>query len=312
MKERNLYMGMAAILSRAAYFIGIIILGYVLKYIGFFKREDFHVLSKIVLKITLPAAIIVSFADKEIDLSMLILSLLGLVGGLIYIGAGFFMNIRSSKEKKAFEILNLSGYNIGTFTLPFVQGFLGPSGVVVTSLFDTGNAVVCLGGAYSVASIVKGEAKGVPVVQIAKTLLKSIPFDTYLIMTILCLLNLRLPQQAVSFAQIIANGNAFMAMLMIGVGFELSGDKTQLGTIMKLFGVRYGTAAILSAVFYFLLPMPLEYRQTLAILVFAPISAASPAFTADLKGDIGLSSALNSLSILVSICCIVGVVMLVL
>ncbi|MCI8888368.1 MAG: AEC family transporter [Hungatella sp.] len=299
---------MAAVLSRAACFIGIIILGYGLRRIGFFKEEDFHVLSKIVLKITLPAAIVFSFADKEINPSMLIISLLGLSGGLVYIAAGFLMNVRASRERKAFEILNMSGYNIGNFTLPFVQSFLGPSGVVVTSLFDTGNAVVCLGGAYSAASMVKGESKGVPVVQIVKTLAKSVPFDTYLIMTILCLLGIRLPAQAVSFAGIIADGNAFMAMLMIGVGFKLSGDRSQTGTIIRILAVRYGIAAVLSAVFYFLLPMPLEYRQTLAILVFAPIASAAPAFTADLKGDIGLSSAVNSISILISICCIVGVV----
>ena len=46
-------MGMVAVLSRAACFIGIIILGYGLRRMGFFKEEDFHVLSKIVLmKIT--------------------------------------------------------------------------------------------------------------------------------------------------------------------------------------------------------------------------------------------------------------------
>ena len=85
-----------------------------------------------------------------------------------------------------------------------------------------------------------------------------------------------------------------------------------MGTIIKILAVRYGVAALLSAGFYFLLPMPLEYRQTLAILVFAPIASAAPAFTADLKGDIGLSSAVNSISILISICCIVAVVGLVL
>ena len=305
-------MGMTAVLTRAACFIGIILMGYLLRQVGFFKQEDFHVLSRIVLKITLPAAIIVSFAGKEIDASMLVLCLLGLGGGLVYIGAGFLMNMRASRDKKAFEILNLSGYNIGNFTLPFVQSFLGPMGVVITSLFDTGNAVVCLGGAYSVAAMAKGEGKGKPVVQVARTLVKSVPFDTYMIMTVLCLLGIRLPDQAISFAGIIADGNAFMAMLMIGVGFKLSGDRSQMGTIIKILAVRYGVAALLSAGFYFLLPMPLEYRQTLAILVFAPIASAAPAFTADLKGDIGLSSAVNSISILISICCIVAVVGMVL
>ena len=57
------------------------------------------------------------------------------------------------RDEKAFHILNMSGYNIGNFTMPFTAGFFGPTGVVITSLFDTGNAFICLGGAYSVASM---------------------------------------------------------------------------------------------------------------------------------------------------------------
>lgn len=307
-------MGMISVLSRAACFIAIIFLGYFLRRAGFFKADDFQVISRIVLKITLPAAIVYSFADKVIDPSMLFISLLGFLGGVLYIGMGFLMNIGKTGEKKAFEILNLSGYNIGNFTLPFVQSFLGPVGVVTASLFDSGNAVICLGGAYSVASIVKGEGRetGIPLGRIVRTLVKSLPFDAYVIMTVFCLLGIRLPQPAVQFAEIIAGGNAFMAMLMIGVGFQLSGDREQMGMIVKIMTVRYGIAALLSAVFYFLLPLPMEYRKTLAVLVFAPASSAAPAFTADLKGDTGLASAVNSISIIISICCIVAAVSLVL
>lgn len=305
-------MEIGEVLSRAACFCAIIFLGYGLRRGGFFRPEDFHVLSKIVLKITLPAAIVVSFADKTIYASMLLLGLIGFGGGFLYLCLGFLFNIGSDKEKKAFELLNLSGYNIGNFTLPFVQTFLGAPGVVATSLFDTGNAVICLGGSYSIAAMVKGEKKGNSVVQVIRTLLKSVPFDTYVIMTLLCLLHIRLPKMMVSFAEIIAHGNAFLAMLMIGVGFKLSGDRAQIGTIAKLMALRYGVAAGLSLILFFLLPLSLEYRQALAILPFAPISSSAPAFTADLGGDIGLSSAINSLSIIISICCIVGILILVL
>ena len=45
---------MEAILMRAGSFMAVIILGYVLKKVGFFKEEDFYVMSKIMVKITLP------------------------------------------------------------------------------------------------------------------------------------------------------------------------------------------------------------------------------------------------------------------
>ena len=42
------------------------------------------------------------------------------------------------------------------------------------------------------------------------------------------------------------------------------------------------------------------------ILAFAPIGSAIPGFTEELGGDVGLSSALNSLSIVISIAIIVA------
>ena len=147
---------MQEILGRAGCFIAIIILGYVLRQKNFFKEGDFTVLSKIVLKITLPAAIVSSFAGKDIDLALLALALISIAQGAIYMIIMYVINAKRGKEAQSFEILNTAGSNIGNFTLPFAQSFLGPMGVITTSLFDVGKACICLGGAYSIASIVKG------------------------------------------------------------------------------------------------------------------------------------------------------------
>ncbi len=299
---------MQEILVRAGCFIAIIILGYTLRKIGFFKPEDFTVLSKIVIKITLPAAIVTSFAGKEIDPAMLSLALIGLGGGIVYMILGYVTNIGSGKEKQSFAVLNTAGYNIGNFTLPFVQSFLGPIGVITTSLFDTGNACICLGGAYSIASIMK-EGSGFSIKRIVKALSKSVAFDCYVIMITLNLLNIPVPTPVFDFAQIIANGNAFVAMLMIGVGFHLSGERSQMKDIVRILSVRYVFAAVLAIGCYFLLPFELEVRQALVILAFSPIASAAPGFTEELKGDVGLSSAVNSISI---VCSIVFIVLLLL
>lgn len=298
--ERMELVFMSDIIVRASCFVAIIVLGYVLRRIGVFRKEDFSVLSKIVIRITLPASIVYSFSGKQVDLSMLFIVLLGLGAGLIYMLLGYCLYARSGKEKKAFGLLNMSGFNIGNFTTPFVQSFLGPTGVIVTSLFDTGNAVICLGGAYGVAAMVK-EGNGFSGKRLGKALLTSVPFLTYILMTSLNLMHLTLPAPVVSFAQIIANANAFLPMFMIGVGFQLAGDRSQIGTIVKMLLVRFGTAAVFALAFYYLLPFSLEIRQTLCILVFSPIASAAPPFTGEIKGDVGLASALNSMSIIISI-----------
>lgn len=303
---------MTEILMKAGSFVAIIIMGYMLRRKGFFKEEDFYVLSRIVLKITLPAAIVTNFTGIDLKPSMLLMSMLGLGGGVLLVGIAFLISAGKSGGEKAFNIVNLSGYNIGNFTMPFAQGFLGPMGVVATSLFDSGNALVCLGGAYSVAVMAKGEKNKFSVMPIIKTLLLSVPFDAYLLMTILSLLHLTLPAPVVSFTGIIANGNAFMAMLMLGVGFKMTLDKSRMGKIITILSIRYAVSIALAAAFYFLLPFGLEYRQALTILALSPIASAAPAFTADLKGDIGLSSAINSISIVISIVLITGTLLVIL
>lgn len=298
---------MQEILTRAGCFVAIILLGYFLRRIGWFKEEDFSVISTIVLKITLPAAIIVSFNGSSIDLSMLSIILLGFGGGFIYMLIGFLMNLRKGRAEKAYDVLNLPGYNIGNFTLPFVQSFMGSTGVIVTSLFDTGNAVVCLGGAYGVASLIKDGAR-FSVKRVLKTLLKSVPFCTYLIMLALCLLNISLPGPVASLAQTIANAAPFMAMFMIGVGFKLEADRAHIRYIVKYMLIRYSVATVLALVLYYCTGFSLEIRQTMAILVFAPFCTSAPAFTAELGEDVGLSSAINSISIIISVTIIITLV----
>ena len=293
---------MLEILTRAGSFIAIIVLGFVLKKIGVFKEEDFSVLSQICIRITLPAAIITSFAGKEIDPSLLVLLFLGMGCGVLYILVGFLLNLRSSREERAFDILNLPGYNIGCFSMPFAQSFLGPMGVIATSLFDSGNAFICLGGAFGVASSVK-DGKGFDVKRVFKALSRSVPFMTYLLMVVMNLLHIRVPGLVVECASIIGGANSFMAMFMIGVGFKLAlGDRGQMKKIVKILVTRYGVGAVLAVIFYFLLPFELQVRQALVILAFSPIGTAVPPFTAELGGDAGLSSAINSMAIVISIC----------
>lgn len=301
---------MLDVLTRAGCFIAIIVLGYVLRKVNFFKEGDFAVLSKITLKITLPAAFISNFSGKELDFSMLAYTLMALGAGILYMVLGYLMNIGKSKEEKAFGVLNLPGYNIGNFTIPFVQSFLGPVGVITTSLFDAGNAFVCLGGAFGVASSIKGSGK-FSIKRVIKALSKSVAFLTCITMMILGLLGITLPDPIIQLADIVGGANAFIAMLMLGVGFKLSGDKSQIGKIVKILSVRYGVALILAIIFYNL-PVELEARTALMVLAFSPIGSAVPAFTEELGEDAGLSAAINSISIICSIIFMITILLIML
>ena len=295
---------MLDILTRAGCFVAIILIGYTFRRTGIFGPETFGVISKIVMKITLPAALIASAAGKPIDASMLTLALLGLGGGLIYIVAGWLVSLKKSRSEKAFYIQNIPGYNIGTFALPFAQSFLGPVGVLTTSIFDLGNAIVCFGASFSIARAVK-EGGRADFRRILKSAVTSLPFLTHVFMVILNLNSLTLPKPVLTLAEILGGGNACLAMLMIGVGMNISLEKSKLGTMVKVLTARFGIAALLALCYYYLLPFSLEIRQTLVILAFSPIGSTVPIFTAELGEDVGLSSTINSIAIVISIVIIV-------
>lgn len=291
---------MLDILTRAGCFVAIIALGHILRRTGFFGPETFGLLSKIVIKITLPAAILASAAGKPVEPNLLSIALLGLGGGILYMILGWLLQCKGSRQEKAYFIQNLPGYNIGTFALPFTQSFLGPVGVLITSIFDVGNAFICFGGSFSVARAVKEGGKA-DFRRVLKAPLTSLPFLTYALMLVLNLNHLSPPKIVISFAEIVAGGNAFLAMLMLGVGLNLSADRSKLGIMAKILSVRFGVAAVLALCYYYLLPFDLEVRQTLVILAFSPIGSTIPVYTAELGEDVGLSSATNSAAILISI-----------
>jgi len=302
---------MLDIVLRAASFIAIIALGYLLKRIGMFREEDFSVLSKVAVRITLPCAIIVSFSGKVIDPKLFTLPLIALACGLFYMAAGYLSHRDMPREQQAFAVLNTAGYNIGSFTIPFAQSFLGPMAVVAISIFDIGNAFVCLGGSFSLACMIKDGSR-FSVKRIVRALLRSAPFVVYIMMMTLSLAHLVLPSFVLSVAEIGSNANAFAAMLMIGVGFKLEARREQLMSLARMLAIRYGAAIVFALIFYFVMPFALEIRQTLVILAFAPIGASVPGFTGEMGGDVGLSSAFNSICMVISIVVIVSLLLVML
>ncbi|WP_077610594.1 AEC family transporter [Clostridium sp. Marseille-P2415] len=295
---------MAAVLTKAVAFVAMIIMGYLLKRAGFFQAKDFYLVSRIVIKITLPAAIVSNFSKITMDYSLLAMCAVGLLCNFVTIVAGYLMNASGSREAKAFAMLNMSGYNVGNFTMPFVQSFLSPVGFAATSLFDAGNSVMCTGMTYTLASMVIGGEEKPSLKKMARKLFSSVPFDTYVIMTVLSILNWKLPAILISFADTAGGANAFLALLMLGIGFEFRMEKEKMNRILKILGTRYGIALIMAVGFYFLAPFELEVRRTLAIVSLGPVASVAPAFTGALNGDIEMASAINSLSIVISIAAI--------
>ena len=295
---------MQNILIRSGCYISIIILGFLLRRIGFFKESDFSVLSKIVVRITLPAALIVNAATRELSPHLLLLTLIGFCTGLFYVVIGWLLGRSKGKDSQAFHIINISGYNIGIFIIPFTQTFLGTTGIMAASIFDVGNAFITLGGSCGVADAVRN-GNGFDYRRVVKALAVSVPFLVHIGTFTMNLLHIPFPAPVVECAGIIASANTFLAMLMIGVGFRLQLNRSQIGQILRILVVRFGLAIPLSLAYWYLLPFDRIIRLTMVLITAAPLAAAVPGFTEEVGGDAGLSCTICSLMMLISIILVV-------
>ena len=115
-----------------------------------------------------------------------------------------------------------------------------------------------------------------------------------------------------AYSGTVGNANAFLALLMIGIGFEIHMERQKLARILRILLMRYGMGIGFAMAAYWLLPYELEVRQALALIALGPVSSVAPAFTGKLNGDVELASAVNSLSIVVSIVMITGALMILL
>lgn len=291
---------MIEILVKAGSYILMIIIGYLMKRAGVFGKEAVRILSNIILMVTLPAAVVASFANYDRQMSLSVLVLFGIFMNFLMIFIGYLTARNKSNTEKAFGVINYSGYNIGTFTMPYLQSFIGPMGIVVAVLFDTGNAIMTTGVTYAIASRFVSKAR-FEISEFISKIISSVPFDFYVLMMILYFLNIRLPWFVYEVAGNIGRANAFLAMFMIGIVFEFPKNYRQLGDVFKLLLIRFFVSAITSVLLYNTPLFSLEVRQILIILLFSPVSGVNVISTLRCNADVEKSGAINSISILLSL-----------
>ena len=291
---------MTAVFVKSASFLFVILLGIVFRAIGVFGEKDHRVISNIVLKITLPAAVISSTANMTWKPELLLIPVLALVASWLLIGLGMLMSRGKEKGERVLNMLNFPGWNIGAFALPFLQSFLGAEAVMGACLFDVGNSIMCTGGTYALVSVVCGGEKP-DLKSVGKKLLTSVPFVTYVTMLVLVILGVTVPQGLLDFISPIASANPFLAMLMVGAMFRIEAKPEYLWSAVRVLGVRLVASLVLAVAVFWLAPFSLAVRQGLTIMVFAPISVIAPAFTEKCGGAEGLASFINSLSILLGV-----------
>ena len=301
---------MREIIVQTAIYILTMALGYGLKRVGIFKSEDKKVLTNLILYVTLPAALVSGFTGVQVDRWFLAAFLFGAVVNGLMVLSGIIAGRHKKPEMKAIYTINCQGFNMGNIAIPFLQNFF-PAGIPYLCMFDVADACFTLGATYSVACIQLGKVQGSRLKNMVKGLLKSVPFDVYMIMTVLSLLNISLPDEANQLIGFLGQGNACMAMLLVGISLEIKITKEEVWDVVHIIVTRYLVGAAAAAVMYFLIPAPLVMRQVLTVAMFSAVPNIALIYSSKLGVRTAVASALNPISTLMAIPVMAVFVMLV-
>lgn len=292
---------MLDVLIQALSLVAIIALGVATKRWGWASVRDFPLLSKLVLRVTLPCALITSFQAASFSLSLLWLSLVAIVANLAMQVAGYVVAGRQDRDWRPFGVLNVGSYNIGAFATPYISGFMGPQAVVYASLFDVGNSFTAAGTGYAWAMSLSDSQRRTTLWSFLRHLFSSVIFDTYLALIVLRAFDITLPAQVLQFTGIVGGANTFLAMLMIGIGLQVRLDRSRYVAAATWLGLRYLLTAAFVPIIWFALPFARDIKVVLVMLLFAPIAAMIPGMTHEARGDVQLSTLITSVSIVVGV-----------
>ena len=292
---------MSNVLTQTIVYVVLLFAGYGFKKAGIFKVEDTDFLKKVILYLTMPAMAVNGLKDLELQPSFLWCFLVGFGTSTILMLVGMAATRKKSPEEKVMYLFNFNTYNIGNFAIPFLTGLLSTDGFAALCLFDIGVAIYLYGIDYSLAEAVKGGKSRFSLKFLLKKIFTSPITDMYLLMILLAALHLRLPEPVLKLASVMGNANAFLAMLSIGILFELKLDRKNLWEMVKFFALRYGTILVIMAGVILFIPFSPDIRQAICVLLAAPVASIAPLLTQNAGGDGTKAAQINSMSILLGI-----------
>lgn len=294
---------MEAVLIKSFTFLSIVLLGYILKTKGFFKKEDSQLISKIVSRITLPCAVLGSAVQLTFTQVTIVVMMVAVVTDLTMGLVGKLAFAKKSNVERASAIVNTSGYNVANVTIPFVQAFFPGVGMGYVCMFDIGNSIGWLGLTVAWGKSEADENARFNVKHLIHTLLHSIPFLTYILIFTLGVLKLSLPMPVASIVTTIGSANSFLVMLMIGMMIDFEMTKEQFLNVFKIVGLRLVGFIIFSIFIIFLLPVPMLAKTVLLLCIVPSAPSISIVFSKELGDESAIPAFINSISLLLGIIC---------
>jgi len=292
---------MTTILLNALSIMLVLFLALLLKKIRILHQKDGALTSKMVVYLTLPATILIGVNHTKLSNIFFILMFMGLFSNLLLVFLGKFIGRKATVEERGLYMLDLSGYNIGNFSIPFVSSFF-PAAIPFLAMFDMGNSLMVTGTTQAIVELSSGRKKhGFILQEIFGVLFRNPPFVVYIFMFILAIFGLSFPDEWLIPIRPLANANTLLSIFTIGLFMEFRLPKGKLKLVLKILTWRYLLAFILASLVYFFLPFPAIIKEILLLIFFCPMSFLHMIQAIELGNDKALAGLTISLSMFISL-----------
>lgn len=292
---------MTTILLNALSIMLVLFLALLLKKIRILHQKDGALTSKMVVYLTLPATILIGVNHTKLSNIFFILMFMGLFSNLLLVFLGKFIGRKATVEERGLYMFDLSGYNIGNFSIPFVSSFF-PAAIPFLAMFDMGNSLMVTGTTQAIVELSSGRKKhGFILQEIFGVLFRNPPFVVYIFMFILEIFGLSFPDEWLIPIRPLANANTLLSIFTIGLFMEFRLPKGKLKLVLKILTWRYLLAFILASLVYFFLPFPAIIKEILLLIFFCPMSFLHMIQAIELGNDKALAGLTISLSMFISL-----------
>lgn len=268
------------------------------------RQRDGNTLSAIVLNVTLPALVLSTLPEVEIEPSMAVVPFLAIVQNAVVFLIALFVFRREPGPRRGLLLICSIGFNNGLFAFPIVGGIWGSEAVAILAIFDIGNAVVLLGVNYAVGAFFaegrEAVASGETLATVAKSLATSAPLIALAVALLLNWSSISLLPVLTEPIGMLAAANTGLVLLLLGVFQSFDVRAWEPRTLFRVYAVRY-IPGLLCGLALFLFSDYSELVRKVLLVAFAlPVGMSVIPFSVRFGFDVRLATTMVNSTILVS------------
>lgn len=210
----------------------IFFLGYVLKRLGVFNKNDSGSYSKLIVYVVVPALALKVFSTLDIDRQLILLPIAAIIFVTLMLASAFLLGlfVKDKGIRNTLYIL-LPTLEGGGIAYPIMLMVFGETGLSRTVLFDAGNALFLFTVVYLIASRCNRHSKGF--MDALKRVVRLPVLYAIALGIVLNNFNVT-PDVFLGLLDTIFASLIFVIMFMLGIDFKINKDYLKIGTLVTL------------------------------------------------------------------------------